>query len=307
MHESRQVLKAEFPSQRLDMLLLSHLPGFSRAQIQKLIRGGHVQVDGELRKAGFKFKGGERVEVCLPAVEHRPLVAEDIPLDIAYEDAHLAVIDKAAGMVVQPGAGHQSGTLVHALLWRYPELAAMREDPETRARLGIVHRLDRGTSGLMVVARDAQTLKALMAQFQTRTVEKAYLALLESKPRSDTGLVDAPIGRDPKLRQQMRVSHDGRAAQTEFTVIDDDFRDGRTLVELRLLTGRTHQIRVHMAFIGCPVVGDGVYGFKKRRLRMKRQFLHACALEFTHHVTGERLRFESELPVGLKDVMGKLR
>ena len=300
-------LTATTPGMRLDHFMLAHLTDISRSAAQKLIRGGHVRVDGAARKAGFKFKGGERVEITLPAVAEATLSAENIPLDIVYEDAHLAVICKAAGMVTQPGAGHRSGTLVNALLWRYPELHAMREDETARDRLGIVHRLDRGTSGLMVVARDAITLKALMAQFQARTVEKAYLALLENRPSSDAGLIDAPIARDPKQRKRMAVRRDGRQSQTEFSVLDDDFQGGRALVELRLLTGRTHQIRVHMAFIGCPVVGDSVYGFRKQRLKLKRQFLHACRLAFDHPASGVRLTFESDLPANLRNVMDKLR
>ena len=307
MTEPTLDLSATTPGMRLDHFMLAHMTDISRSAAQKLIRGGHVRVDGVNRKAGFKFKGGERVIINLPATEDNAPTAENIPLDIVYEDAQLAVINKAAGMVSQPGAGHHSGTLVNALLWRYPELHAMREDETARDRLGIVHRLDRGTSGLMVVARDAITLKALMAQFQARAVEKAYLALLESRPSSDTGLIDAPIARDPKQRKRMAVRRDGRQSQTEFTVLDDDFQGGRALVELRLLTGRTHQIRVHLAFIGCPVVGDAVYGFKKQRLKLKRPFLHARRLAFEHPASGERLAFESTLPPGLRNVMEKLR
>ena len=307
MPEQTLTLSADEPGQRLDKFLLGRLPGYSRAQAQALIRSGCVLVDGAARKTGYKFKGGEQVQVRIPAREERSVEPEDIPLDIVYEDAQLAVINKAAGMVTHPGPGNESGTLVNALLARYPELADMMDDPQTQDRLGIVHRLDRGTSGLLVAARDKPTLLALMRQFQERSVDKVYLALLERRPKSNTGLIDAPIARDPRQRKRMAVQRGGKPAQTEFEVLDDDFQGDRALVRLKLLTGRTHQIRVHMAFIGCPLVGDTVYGRRKQRVRLKRQFLHARELTFEHPVTGERMDFVSELPVGLRAVMDKLR
>ncbi|MDE2952044.1 MAG: RluA family pseudouridine synthase [Chloroflexota bacterium] len=300
-------LITETSKQRLDLFVLERLEGLSRAQAQKLIRAGRVLVNGKVEKAGFRFKGGERVEIAMPLGEEVSVEPEDIELEIVYEDDDLAVINKAAGMVVHPGAGNRGGTLVNALLARYPELAEMMDDPETGERLGIVHRLDRGTSGLLVAARKKTSLLALMRQFQERSVDKRYLALLEKRPESDKGLVDAPIARHPRQRKRMTVRRDGRSAQTEFRVLDDDFQGDRALVELRLLTGRTHQIRAHMAFIGCPVVGDAVYGYRKQRVKLKRQFLHASELAFDHPASGERMRFESELPVGLRNVMAKLR
>jgi len=305
--EQSLTLNATTAKLRLDKFLLAHLPGYSRAQVQRLIRDGHALVDGAPQKTGYKFKGGEVVTLHLPEPRETSIAPEDIPLEIVHEDAHLAVIDKPAGMVVHPGPGHETGTLVNALLGRYPELANMLDDSETQDRLGIVHRLDRGASGLLVVARDKATLLALMGQFQARTVDKVYLALLEKRPKSNAGLIDAPIARDQRQRKRMAVQRGGKSAQTEFEVLDDHFQGERALVRLNLLTGRTHQIRVHMAFIGCPVLGDAVYGFRKQRLRMKRLFLHARELAFEHPVTGERLRFESELPVGLRAVMAKLR
>ncbi len=264
-------------------------------------------VDGAARKTGYKLKGGERITVRIPQREETSVEPEDIPLKIVYEDAHLVVIDKRAGMVVHPGHGNETGTLVNALLARYPELAAMMDDPEAGERLGIAHRLDRGTSGLIVAGRDKPTLLELMAQFQARTVDKVYLALLEKRPASNRGRVDAPIARDPRQRKRMAVRRDGKPAETEFEVLDDDFQGDRALVKLKLLTGRTHQIRAHMAFIGCPVVGDTVYGRRKQRVRMKRQFLHAHELAFDHPASGGRVKFVSELPVGLRSVMDKLR
>jgi len=305
--EESLTLVADKPNQRLDKFLLAHLAGFSRAQAQELIRAGCVLVDGAARKTGYKLKGGEQVTVRVPAREESSVEPEDIPLDIVYEDGNLVVIDKPAGLVVHPGHGNETGTLVNALLARYPELADMMDDPDVGERLGIAHRLDRGTSGLIVAARDKPALLDLMAQFQARKVDKIYLALLEKRPASNTGVVDAPIARDPRQRKRMAVRRGGRGAQTEFEVLDDDFQGDRALVRLKLLTGRTHQIRAHMAFIGCPVVGDAVYGRRKQRLKMKRLFLHAHELAFDHPESGERMGFVSELPVGLRSVMAKLR
>ncbi len=307
MPEHPIILKSATANTRLDKFLLASLPDYSRAQVQRLIRDGCALVDGRAQKTGYKLKGGERITLQLPEQEETSIESEDIPLNIVYEDAHLVVIDKAAGMVVHPGPSHPRGTLVNALLARYPELADMIDDPEVGERLGIAHRLDRGTSGLLVAARDKATLLALMRQFRTRSVDKVYLALLEKRPASNTGLVDAPIARDRRQRKRMAVQRTGKSAQTEFQVLDDHLQGDRALVRLKLLTGRTHQIRVHMAFIGCPVMGDAVYGYKKQRLRMKRLFLHAHELAFEHPATGERMGFVSELPVGLRSVMDKLR
>ncbi len=301
------VFTADAARQRLDKCLQARLPAYSRAQIQALIRAGNVLVDGAPGKAGYKLKGGERLQVRLPQRQQRQIQAEAIPLDIVYEDEQLAVLNKAAGMVVHPGPGNETGTLVNALLARYPELEAMRQQPEARERLGIAHRLDRGTSGLLVIARQHPALLALMRQFQERRVEKVYLALLEKRPKSNSGIIDAPIARDPRQRQRMAVRRGGKPAQTEFEVLDDAFQGERALVKLKLLTGRTHQIRVHMAFIGCPVLGDAVYGYRKQRVKLKRQFLHAHQLAFTQPRTGEWLEFESALPRGLLNVMAKLR
>ncbi len=300
-------LIVDAPNERLDKFLLRHLPDFSRTQVQALIRGGHVLVDGAPQKTGYKCKGGEDVFVRIPPRPAAVIEPEDIPLAIIYEDADLVVLNKAAGMVVQPGLGNKSGTLVNALLARYPDMAAMLDDPEMGQRLGLAHRLDRGTSGLLVAARNKPSLLALMQQFQERRVDKWYLALLEKRPHSNVGVVDAPIARDPRQRQRMWVQRAGKSAQTEFTLLDDDFQGDRALVRLKLLTGRTHQIRVHMAFIGCPVVGDTVYGWRKQRIKLKRQFLHAQELAFAHPTTGERLHFVAELPVGLRDLLAKLR
>ena len=239
MSEEPLILTVDKPNQRLDKFVLAHLDGFSRAQVQGLIRDGCVLVDGAAQKTGYKLKGGEQITARIPPREETSVEPEDIPLNIVYEDDYLAVIDKPAGMVAHPGPGNETGTLVNALLARYPELAEMMDDPDVGERLGIVHRLDRGTSGLLVAARDKPSLLALMAQFQARTVDKVYLALLEKRPASNIGIIDAPIARDPRQRKRMAVNRAGRSAQTEFEVLDDDFQGDRALVKLKLLN-RTH-------------------------------------------------------------------
>mgnify|MGYP002621646107 CR=1 FL=1 len=304
MNESTIEFYVSQPGERLDKLVAAHLPDLSRTQVQAIIRSGQVTVDGEAVKPGIKLRGGEHIRVTVTEQAAPVVEAEAIDLNVVYEDDELAVIDKPAGMVVHPATGNESGTLVNALLARWPQIASM-DDPDERR--GIVHRLDKDTSGLLVIAKTAEALRRLMAQFQARTVEKTYLALLERTPRTTTGRIEAPIGRDPKQRKRMAVLRSGKPAVTEFNVIDDNFRDHAALVEFNLLTGRTHQIRVHAAFINCPVIGDRVYGFRKQRIRMKRLFLHAHRLSFDHPTSGERLTFESPLPGGLRAVMDKLR
>lgn len=306
MSEENIQLTAEKAGERLDKTILQRLgERLSRAQVQSLISEGHVTVGGKPMKAGVKLRGGEVIQISIPAdAADVPLQAEDIPLTVLYEDEHLAVIDKPAGMTVYPGTGEESGTLLAALIARYPSIAAMQaEDP----RGGIVHRLDKETSGLIVVAKNAEIQAALSAQFQARTVEKSYLTLVEKRPQTATGRIDAPIARDPKQRKRMAVVRDGKSATTEFTILEDELDGDRAYLRVQIFTGRTHQIRVHLAFIGCPIVGDRVYGYRKQRLRLKRQFLHAAELDFDHPVTGERLHFELALPSGLANILEKLR
>lgn len=306
MSEEHIEFTAEKAGERLDKTVLEQLSNrLSRAQVQNLISEGRVTVNDKPVKAGVKLKGGEIVRVSIPAVEaDAPLQAEDIDLTIVYEDEHLAVIDKPAGMTVYPGTGEESGTLLAALISRYPSIAAMQaENP----RGGIVHRLDKETSGLIVVAKNAEIQTALSDQFQARTVEKSYITLVEKRPQTATGRVDAPIARDPKQRKRMAVVRDGKSAITEYSILEEDLDGERALLKVQIFTGRTHQIRVHLAFIGCPVVGDRVYGYRKQRLRLKRQFLHSAELRFDHPITGERLSFESALPSGLANILEKLR
>lgn len=293
--------------QRLDKAIVGFLPDYSRSQIQEMIEAERVLVDGKPAKASLKLKGGESIAITLIEEEKYTVKPEAIPLKIVYEDADIVVVDKEAGMVVHPGIAQESGTLVHALLAKYPELAKMADDEDTSGRMGIVHRLDKETSGLIVIARNRRALDNLKAQFKSRTTEKIYIAMLEKHPKTETGVIDAPIGRDPMQRKKMAVVRDGKPASTEFEVIDTNLLEGRVIAKLKIHTGRTHQIRVHMAFIKAPIVGDLIYGYRKQRYSMKRNFLHASELAFDHPRTGERMRFTSELPSSLQATIDIMR
>ena len=294
------------PGDRLDLSILQQLGNrMSRAQLQVLISSGEVLVDGRQLKAGARLRGGERVVLRLPRQDAtEEVLPEDIALEVVHEDDHLAVIDKPAGMIVHPGDHNERGTLVAAALARWPELAAM---PVAAKRAGIVHRLDKDTSGLIVLALRDGARRALMQQFQDRSVNKRYLALLERCPPAAGGRIDAPIGRDPRQRRRMAVVAGGRAALSEYRVLEADLQGGRALVEVRLHTGRTHQIRVHMAHVGCPIVADRVYGRRRQQLPLARQFLHAVGLGFVHPQTGAELDFSSPLPPDLQATLASLR
>jgi 23S rRNA pseudouridine1911/1915/1917 synthase len=292
--------------ERLDRLVVAHLgDALSRAQVQALVREGRITIDGQPAKPGWKLKGGETITVEVPPPAEAPLTleAEPIPLQVVYEDSALAVIDKPAGLIVHPGVHNEPGTLAHAILARYPEIGAMHYAPQRR---GIVHRLDKETSGLILIARTEAAMRALMTQFSERTVEKTYTTLVEKPPKTPTGRISAPIERDPVQRKRMTTSRDGKPAITEFSVTER-FPSGQTLLSVKLLTGRTHQIRVHMAFIGSPVVGDALYGYRRQRLPLRGQFLHAARLCFDHPTTDERLCFESPLPARLERILDMLR
>lgn len=305
---------AEAAGMRLDKFLAVRLTDVSRARIQQWIEEERVTVDGRPARPSTRLDAGHTVRVLIPPPAESRILPEPIPLDILYEDDSLLVINKPAGMVVHPAAGHTSGTLVNALLVRFPEWAELdwweQEEDEEEAgegfpRPGIVHRLDKDTSGLLIVAKTAEARRALQAQFQARQVEKTYLALVHGVPSASAGLIDAPIGRDPRQRKRMAVVPSGRPAVTAYQVAD-------TLGEYALLkvmpkTGRTHQIRVHLAFIGHPVVGDEAYGRRRGRLSCPRQFLHAARLAFRHPVTGQLLEFSAPLPPDLQKVLEALR
>ncbi len=291
------VLTVERGGERLDQALAALLPGLSRMQAKRLIQAAAVTVNGEPCKPAYRVMPGDRLEVELPKAEEPAIRPESIPLSLVYEDAYLLAVDKPAGLVVHPGAGHETGTLVHALLARYPEVI----DVGGVGRGGIVHRLDKETSGLLLVARDAATHAALQRQFKRRQVSKTYLALVEDRVEPREGIIEAPIGRSKRERKRMAVLHSGRPAVTQYRVLRI-FR-GYTLLEVRPHTGRTHQVRVHLAWLGYPVVGDRVYGRQRQPLLPHRHFLHASRLAFVHPVTGEKLELEAPLPPELEEVL----
>ncbi len=280
------------------------LPEFSRSRIQGLIRAGFVTVDGEVvTKTGRNLETGERVEIRIPPPVPSGLIAEDTPLDIIFENDDLLVVDKPAGMVVHPSPGHGSGTLVQAALGHAPEMEGIGGEE----RPGIVHRLDKDTSGLIVIAKNERAHRWLQDQFRTRTVEKTYLALVDGKPPTPSGRVEAPIGRNATKRKLMSVVplEKGRAAVSEYRTLES-FPE-HTLLEVHPLTGRTHQIRVHLAFLGCPVSGDTVYGKKKPTIELDRHFLHAYRLKIIIPGGKEPRIFEAELPEELQGVIRSLR
>ncbi len=298
---------------RLDRWLAARLPELSRARLQSLIEDGHVQVDGRPAKASRRLKAGQAVAVSIPEPVAAEPIPEDIPLRVVYEDAHLLVVDKPAGLAVHPGAGRSGGTLVNALLHHVKDLSGVGGV----LRPGIVHRLDKGTSGLMVVAKDDQTHRALSAQFAGRTVEKEYLALVHGVPTRAEGEITAAIGRDPVHRKKMSVrAPRGRQARSSYRLLEA--LDGAAWLRVRIHTGRTHQIRVHLAAIGHPVAGDASYGGRRtpssRRPTsrdalnsLSRPALHAARLTFDHPATGTRLSFESPWPEDLAGVLRTLR
>lgn len=291
---------AETTEERLDKFLVTCLPDFSRARLQGLIDDGFVLVDGSpAKKGGQKLTGGEQVTVRIPPAQPVGLEAEAIPLEIIFENSDLVIVNKPAGMVVHPALGHDSGTLVNAILAHDPELEGIGGEE----RPGIVHRLDRDTSGLIVVAKNELAMRWLTDQFKERRVEKTYLALVDGAPPTPTGRIEAPIGRDPHDRKKMAVVklEKGREAISEYKTLEHFAR--HTLLEFHPHTGRTHQIRVHCAFLGCAIVGDPVYGRRKSSLEISRQFLHAFRLKITLPGENAPRQFEAPLPEELKMVL----
>ncbi len=294
----------EKEEERLDRFLVECLPEFSRSRLQGLIKEGFVRVDGlPATKSGQKLTRGARVEVRIPPPQPTELVPEAIPLDILFENDDLIVVNKPAGMVVHPAAGHQRGTLVHAVLAHAPDIEGIGGEE----RPGIVHRLDKETSGLILVAKNERAHRFLQDQFRLRQVRKIYLALVDGAPPTPVGRVEAPVGRDPKHRKQMsiRPPGQGREAISEYKTLERFAR--HTLLEVHPITGRTHQIRLHMAFLGCPVVGDRVYGRRKPSLPISRHFLHAHRLTVLLPGEEKPRTFEAPLPPELAGALERLR
>ena len=282
----------------------SDLSGMSRSRIQRLISDGHVLVAGNVIKNRDTVRPGDVLDIDVPPPEPAGIEAEEIPLNVVYEDADVLVVDKQAGLVVHPAVGHKSGTLVNALLARDTEYGGIAGV----ARPGIVHRLDRDTSGLLMVAKTDAAQTSLMLQLKARRVKKTYLALVQGGVQAAAGRIEAPIGRDPRNRLRMAVVADGRSATTGYRV-RERFRDW-TLLELDLITGRTHQIRVHLEAIGHPLAGDPVYGTGTSRRGpdgLERLFLHAWRIQFASPSTGDLIRLEAALPADLEAVLERLR
>ena len=289
---------------RLDKFLVTCLPERSRARLQSLIKDGSVTIGNEvITKTGFRVEPGNEISVRVPPLQPSGLIPENIPLDIIFENKDLAVVNKPAGMVVHPSAGHATGTLVHAALAAIPDLEGIGGEE----RPGIVHRLDKETSGLIVLAKNERAHHWLQDQFRLRAVKKTYLALVDGRPPTPVGRVEAEIARDPSHRKQMAVVSDGhgRSAVTEYRTLEQ-FQNF-TLIEAHPLTGRTHQIRLHLAFLGCPIVGDRVYGRKKASLELGRHFLHAARLSIIFPGEKEPHTFEAPLPPELMKILNDLR
>jgi 23S rRNA pseudouridine1911/1915/1917 synthase len=284
------------PAGRVDVAVAA-VAGISRAHAQRLIGDGRALVDGARRRSSDRLSGGERISVELSAPPDESLEPESIPLRVAYEDDALLVVDKPAGLVVHPSAGHGSGTLVNALLGRAIERGEPLGSIAGVGRPGIVHRLDKDTSGLIVIAKTDAAQATLMRQFGDRTVEKEYLALVRGEPPATRGRIEAPIGRDPRDRQRMAVVAGGRDSTTEYEQLAAG--GGYALLALHPLTGRTHQIRAHLAYLGLPIAGDVRYGGGEGPGGLRRQFLHAARLAFDRPDDARRVHAWSELPADL--------
>lgn len=294
----------EMSGKRLDSVLAGMMPEYSRSFIQKLFENGSITVGGDpCSEKKRKAAAGDIVEITIPQPERLEVEAEDIPLDIVYEDDELLVVDKSAGMVVHPAPGNHSGTLVNALMYHCGDALSSINGV---IRPGIVHRIDKDTSGLLMVAKTDRAHNALSAQLAEHSITRRYKAIVYSNIKEDEGTVDKPIGRDPGNRLRNAVVYtNSKNAVTHYRVLERF--GGFTLVEAVLETGRTHQIRVHMAYIRHPLLGDTLYGPAKNRYGAKRQMLHAGVLGFVHPVTGEYMEFNSPLPQDFEDVLAKLR
>ena len=284
---------------RLDQFLAQTDLGLTRSRLRQLISGGNVLVNGAAVKPAHRLRSGDLVSVSVPAPRPSGVVAQEIPIAVVYQDADLVVIDKPAGLSVHPGPGHLDRTLVNGLLALCPDIQGIGGE----IRPGIVHRLDKDTSGLMIAAKTQDAHNRLSRQIKDREVSKGYLALVEGIPAPESGTIDVPIGRDPRRRTRMAVVPEGRESRTGYRLIEKV--GSRGLLELQLHTGRTHQARVHLAWLGHPLLGDGVYG--RRSPMLPRHFLHAHSLAFAHPVSGEAMEFRSQLPADLQAALEGVR
>lgn len=300
----RRFFIAEEGGKRLDVFLSEQLEEYTRSRLKKLIEEGQVCVDGEkTAKAGLEIKQGARVEIVIPDAVEYTVTAENIPLDVVYQDRDIAVVNKPQGMTVHVGNGNEKGTLVNALLYHLDSLSGIGGV----LRPGIVHRIDKDTTGLLVVAKNDKAHVSLAGQIAEKTCRRTYFALLEGNVKTDSGRVTTDIGRNPKDRLKMAVlpQGEGKIAITDYQVVAR-FGGEFTLCKFVLQTGRTHQIRVHAQHLGHPIVGDPVYGYKKQKFPLQGQLLHAWQLELNHPVLGERMTFNAPLPPAFVDILDKL-
>jgi 23S rRNA pseudouridine1911/1915/1917 synthase len=297
------IIEASIPKERLDIFLARKI-GLSRSQVDKLIKSGFVKLNNEKTKPGYRIKTDDRIYVKVPPAQVIEAKPENIPLDIVYEDKDIIVLNKPAGIVVHPAAGNTEGTLVNALLHHCSDLSGIGG----AIRPGVVHRLDKDTSGLIVFAKNDEAHSNLSQQIKSRKVKKIYIAIVHGEVKNDKGEIDAPLGRHPVQRKKMAVIRSyklkKRAALTYYKVLKR--YKNYTLLELDLKTGRTHQIRVHLSYLGHPVVGDITYSRKKNDIGAVRQLLHAKTLGFNHPITGKYMEFNSEMPDDMKSVIAGL-
>lgn len=286
---------------RLDVYLSQEFEDKSRSYIQKLVDEGNITVNGKNKKSNYKLKIDDKITINLPELEELVIQPENIELDILYEDSDLIVINKNQGMVVHPAPGNYTGTLVNALVYHCKDLSGINGV----ARPGIVHRIDKDTSGILVIAKNDNAHKKLAEQLKEHSMKREYVALVEGIIKEESGMVDKPLGRHPKERIKMAIVSGGKRAVTHYEVVERFERN--TLVKCILETGRTHQIRVHMSYIGHPLVGDPIYGYKKQKFSLNGQMLHAKKLGFIHPTTEKYMEFESEIPDYFIDVLKKLR
>jgi 23S rRNA pseudouridine1911/1915/1917 synthase len=299
MHDDDSILLVVDDSaigERLDRFVTEAVADLTRSTVQRLIEQGHITRNDKPTRAAEPLKRGDRISVQLPEPVDTTLVPEEIPLNVVYVDDDIIVVDKPAGMVVHPAPGHTRGTLVNALLWHYPGMHI-----GGGIRPGIVHRIDRDTSGLLVIARNDYALQQLQQQQLAHTMHKEYIALVEGGFKTDSGTVDAAIARHPRDRLRMAIMDDGRAARTHWRVIER-FQQ-QTVLALTLETGRTHQIRVHCQHMRHPIIGDPMYGVQISKPRLERQFLHAHKLGFLHPRSNEAIEFSSPLPADLQRIL----
>lgn len=294
-------IEEENVGKRLDLFVSENEVDMSRSFVQGIIEKQQVKVNGQIKKSNYKLRGGDQVQVELAEPVELQVEAEDIPLDIIYEDSDVIVINKPQDMVVHPAPGNYTGTLVNGLLYHCKDLSGINGV----IRPGIVHRIDKDTSGVLVVAKNDKSHNSLAMQLKDHSMKRTYYAIVEGIVKEEEGTVRTNIGRHPVERIKMAVVKDGKEAITNYKVLER-FKSN-TLVECRLETGRTHQIRVHMAHLHHPLIGDQVYGYKKQKFKLQGQALHAKNLGFIHPTTGEYMEFDSQLPEYFQDILDKLR